>query len=101
GRPDGMTRVAVTGGSGKLGRAVVRDLMDHGYDVVNLDSSGPGGQASPFVRIDLTDYGQVVDALTTNDALGGGRVDAVVHLGATPAPGLAANPTTVAHDDPA
>ena len=32
-----MTRVAVTGGSGKLGRAVVTDLAAHGYDVVNLD----------------------------------------------------------------
>lgn len=32
-----MTRIAVTGGSGKLGRAVVEDLAEHGYDVVNLD----------------------------------------------------------------
>jgi nucleoside-diphosphate-sugar epimerase len=101
GRPDGMTRVAVTGGSGKLGRAVVRDLMDHGYDVINLDSAGPREQPSPFIRIDLTDYGQVVDALTTNDALNGGAVDAVVHLAAIPAPGLVANPTTFANNAPA
>ena len=36
-----MTRVVVTGGSGKLGRAVVTDLAAHGYDVVNLDRVAP------------------------------------------------------------
>jgi len=30
-------RVAVTGGSGKAGRAIVRDLLEHGYDVLNID----------------------------------------------------------------
>jgi nucleoside-diphosphate-sugar epimerase len=96
-----MTRVAVTGGSGKLGRAVVADLLEHKYDVVNLDSAGPREQPSPFIRIDLTDYGQVIDALTTNDGLGGGRVDAVVHLAAIPAPGLIANAATFANNMPA
>ena len=92
-----MARVAVTGGSGKLGRAVVRDLLEHGYDVVNLDSAGPREQASASIRIDLTDYGSVVDALTTNDGLAG-PVDAVVHLAAIPAPGLAANAATFANN---
>ena len=32
-----MKRIAVTEGSGKLGRAVVSDLLEHGYEVVNLD----------------------------------------------------------------
>jgi len=95
-----MTRVAVTGGSGKLGRAVVADLLEHKYDVVNLDSAGPRDQPSPFIRIDLTDYGQVVDALTTNDGLAG-PVDAVVHLAAIPAPGLIANAATFANNVPA
>jgi UDP-glucose 4-epimerase len=92
-----MTRVAVTGGSGKLGRAVVRHLAEHGYDVVNLDSAGPREQPSAFIRVDLTDYGSVVDALTTNDGLGG-AVEAVVHLAAIPAPGLAANAATFANN---
>ncbi len=95
-----MTRVAVTGGSGKLGRAVVADLLEHGYDVVNLDSAGPREQPSPFIRVDLTDYGQVVDAITTNDGLSG-RVDAIVHLAAIPAPGLIANAATFANNVPA
>jgi UDP-glucose 4-epimerase len=39
------------------------------------------------VRIDLTDYGQVIDAFSgVNDQADG--FDAVVHLGAIPAPGL-------------
>ncbi len=51
-----MTRAAVTGGSGKLGRAVVRDLLDHGYDVVNLDSTPPRDTAAGFLQVDLTDH---------------------------------------------
>jgi len=96
-----MTRAAVTGGSGKLGRAVVRDLLDHGYDVVNLDSTPPPASSqAAFLQVDLTDYGQVVDALTTNDGLAG-PVDAVVHLAAIPAPGLRANAATFANNVPA
>ena len=92
-----MTRIAVTGGSGKLGRAVVLDLLEHGYDVVNLDNAGPRVQPSAFIRIDLTDYGQVIDALTSNDGLTG-TVDGVVHLAAIPAPGLTANAATFANN---
>ncbi len=36
-----MTRVVVTGGSGKLGRAVVRHLDEHGYDVVLVTGCPP------------------------------------------------------------
>ncbi|MDT0317166.1 NAD-dependent epimerase/dehydratase family protein [Streptomyces millisiae] len=85
-----MPRVAVTGGSGKLGRAVVRELLDHGWDVVNLDRVPPTEPLCPFVRVDLTDYGQVVGALTAVDDRYD-RVDAVAHLAAVPAPGLVPN----------
>lgn len=82
-----MTRVAVTGGSGKLGRACVRDLIEHGYEVVNLDRAPSPDNLAPYLQIDLTDYGQVASALTGVDDRYD-RLDAVVHLAAIPAPGL-------------
>ena len=89
-----MTRIAVTGGSGKLGRAVVRDLDEHGYDVVNLDRAAPTDDApGDFLRVDLTDYGQTLQALSgVEDRYD--HVDGVVHLAAIPAPGLVPNTTT-------
>ena len=86
-------RVAVTGGSGKLGRACVRDLVEHGWDVVNLDRVPSPDGLAPHTRVDLTDYGQVVEALTGIDDRYDG-VDALVHLAAIPAPGQSANAAT-------
>lgn len=93
-----MTRVVVTGGSGKLGRAVVEDLAAHGYDVVNVDvAPPPPGQPALFTRVDLTDLGQVTEALTGIDDRYQG-VDAVVHLAAIPAPGLIPSGATFANN---
>ncbi|MBN9103314.1 MULTISPECIES: NAD(P)-dependent oxidoreductase [unclassified Pseudonocardia] len=95
-----MTTVAVTGSSGKLGRHVVRDLQEHGYRVVALDRvTDPGSSAAAQVRLDLTDYGQVVEALSGVDDRHDG-VDAVVHLAAIPAPGLTTNSATFANNAP-
>src|SRR5664279_5998436 len=78
-------RIVVTGGSGKLGRSVVQRLTDEGHEVLNLDRAG---EKSPrLVLIDLKDYGQVVDAILGIDDRHTG-LDAIVHLGAIPAPGL-------------
>ncbi len=83
--------VAVTGSNGKLGRSVVRGLREAGHTVLELDQYG---ERSPeFLRIDLRDYGQVVDALLGVDDRHSG-FDAVVHLGAIPAPGLHADVAT-------
>jgi nucleoside-diphosphate-sugar epimerase len=92
-----MTRVVVTGGSGKLGRAVVEDLLAHGYDVVNVDASPPREPRCPYVRVDLTDYGQTAEALSAVDDRFRGA-DAVVHLAAIPAPGLTTNSATFANN---
>ncbi|MHA7143642.1 NAD-dependent epimerase/dehydratase family protein [Arthrobacter sp. TmT3-37] len=83
--------VAVTGSSGKLGRSVVRGLRDAGHSVLELDQHGEHGPG--FLRIDLRDYGQVVDALLGVEDRHSG-FDAVVHLGAIPAPGLQADAET-------
>lgn len=94
-----MPRVAVTGGSGKLGRFAVAELLGHGWQVVNLDRVPPSGPlpGEEFVRIEFTDYGQAVEALTAIDGTYRG-VDAVVHLAAIPAPGLTANAATFANN---
>jgi len=92
-----MARVAVTGGSGKLGRAVVRDLLEHGWDVVVLDAVVPPGSEESVARVDLTDYGQVVGALGPLDDRHD-AVDAVVHLAAIPAPGRVPNAATFANN---
>jgi len=96
-----MARVVITGGSGKLGRAVVREFAEHGYDVVNVDRApSPEAPASvQFVRADLTDFGQVVEAFTAIDDRYSG-VDGVVHLAAIPAPGLTTQSATFANNVP-
>jgi nucleoside-diphosphate-sugar epimerase len=91
-----MPRVVVTGGSGKLGRACVADLVNHGWDVVNVDRTASPHPVCPFLRVDLTDFGQTVEALSANDGYRG--VDAVVHLAAIPAPGLTTNAATFANN---
>ncbi|GAC1374151.1 MAG: NAD(P)-dependent oxidoreductase [Pseudarthrobacter sp.] len=78
-------KIAVTGGSGKLGRHVVRRLSDDGHQVLNLDRAG---ERNPGLAIvDLRNYGQVLDVLLGLDDRHDG-FDAVVHLGAIPAPGI-------------
>jgi nucleoside-diphosphate-sugar epimerase len=75
-----MARVVVTGGSGKAGRAVVRDLVASGHDVLNVDMVAPRQAAGRFLRADLTDLGEAIEALR--------GADSVVHLAAIPAPGI-------------
>ena len=77
-------RIAVTGGSGKLGRHVVRRLTEDGHQVLNLDRAGDGARLDPRGPARLRPG--------PGCAAGPGRqapgFDAVVHLGAIPAPGI-------------
>jgi len=87
-----MTRVVVTGGSGKVGRACVKDLLEHGYEVFNVDTVSPASSDCPFVQADLADFGQAFEVLSeVDDRLA--NIDALVHLAAIPAPGK--NPNAV------
>jgi nucleoside-diphosphate-sugar epimerase len=81
-----MKKIVVTGGSGKAGIAVVQDLVEHGFEVLNVDVKPPSEPLSPFLRADLTDLGQTYEALR--------GADAVVHLAAIPAPGLQTDEVT-------
>jgi nucleoside-diphosphate-sugar epimerase len=84
-----LTRIAVTGGSGKAGRAVVRDLLENGHEVLNIDrvpsreSSGPDSPA-PYLPTDVTDFGQTFEALSGGATMPG--IEAIVHLAAIPSP---------------
>ena len=73
-------RIVVTGGSGKAGRWVVRDLREHGHDVLNVDLVRDGSAHGLCLVTDLTDLGQALEVIA--------GADAVVHLAAIPAPGL-------------
>lgn len=75
-------RVVVTGGSGKAGQWVVRELAAAGHEVTNLDLVNPPELDLPgaFCRVPLTDAGRVYDALLQF------RPEAVAHLAANPAP---------------
>lgn len=86
-------RIALTGSSGKLGTVVARELRANGYEVIGLDVAGARGPG--FVQVDLTDYGQVIDALSGAGGIGDpDAFDAVVHLGAIPAPGIRSDVAT-------
>jgi nucleoside-diphosphate-sugar epimerase len=80
-----------TGGSGKAGKHVVQYLLEQGYQVLNLDTKP---LANPRVRTlitDITDSGQVFNALSSyiglhefDPSLRPQPVDAVVHFAAIP-----------------
>ena len=92
--------VVVTGGSGKAGTAIIKELMSHGYNVMNVDVAPPREPLCHFFKADLTDMGQAVDAIRR----AAGTVDrrrtplgtatAVVHMAGIPAPSLAPDGVT-------
>ena len=91
-------RVLVTGAAGKLGRAVVGHLAEHGWDVLAVDRVRPAGFDGEVVAADLTQYAQVLELMTGQVDEHPGPPDAVVHLAAVPAPGLLTNAATFANN---
>ena len=74
-------RIVVTGASGKAGRFVAAELAGRGHDVLATDIAPAHPDLTmPFLRADLTDYGQTVEVLS--------GADAVAHLANIPAPQL-------------
>jgi len=71
-------RVAVTGGSGKIGHAVCEALVARGDEVFNLDRRMPEKPAGKFVFCDLRQRAQFQPVFE--------QVDAVCHLGELPHP---------------
>lgn len=85
-------RVLVTGGSGKLGRAVASDLLEHGHRVLSADLVPPPDGPGDHVSIDLQDLGQVMEVMGGIDLHE--PVEGVAHLAAIPAPGRTSNAAT-------
>jgi nucleoside-diphosphate-sugar epimerase len=79
-------KVVVTGASGKAGRAVVRDLVEHDHDVLAVDLVSPPESPAPHLLADLTDFGQTTECLA--------GAEAVVHLAAIRAPRIRTEETT-------
>jgi nucleoside-diphosphate-sugar epimerase len=86
-----MKRVIFTGGSGKAGRHVVQYLVDQGYRVLNLDTKPLDNPAVRTLITDITDSGQVFNALSSytglhefDPDLAPEPIDAVVHFAAIP-----------------
>ncbi len=69
-------KIAITGGSGKLGKLVVQHFSDRGYDVRNIDQRFPEYVEGRDLYVDLNNLGEVYGALE--------GCDAVLHTAAIP-----------------
>ncbi|MBD3678824.1 MAG: NAD(P)-dependent oxidoreductase [Rhodobacteraceae bacterium] len=84
-------RIIFTGGTGKAGRHAVPHLLDKGYSVLNVDLKPFDHPGVNTLVADITDSGQVFNALTTHFGFEGFEEgappkapDAVVHFAAVP-----------------
>lgn len=86
-------RIAVTGGSGRIGSAVSKLALTQGHSVVSIDRTRPPlGEGQPrlsFVEADITNYADIEQALQD--------CDGVVHLAAIPSP--VGQPDHVVHNN--
>lgn len=71
-------KVVVTGAAGRLGQAVISELLAAGHGVWGIDRVRPEPLRCRFLPVDLTQPASVLDALQ--------GADAVIHLGAIPGP---------------
>ena len=84
-------KIAVTGGSGGVGRAIIAEGLAQGHDLINIDRVEPPERQKgvPFVLADMSEYEKLVDAFVD--------CDAVIHMAAIPSPGR--HPDHVVHNN--
>jgi len=76
-------KIAVTGGIGSVGKAIVDMALAQGHSIVCIDRVVPGDDGRKpdvtYIQADITDYAAMENAIRSCDAL--------VHMAAIPAPG--------------
>lgn len=76
-----ISTIAVTGGNGKIGSAILEHLADHGYETANISRGKRSEEVSDtYVTTDLLDAGETYSAIAKTGA------DAVIHMGTIPDP---------------
>lgn len=79
-------KIVVTGGSGRLGQHVIRELQNHGHEVLSLDRVVPQTKLCPSWIADLTRAGDIYQAVR--------GADGMIHLAGYQAPDLAPDSET-------
>jgi nucleoside-diphosphate-sugar epimerase len=86
-------KIAVTGSSGRIGKAVAEMALTQGHSIVCIDRVSPADSTDQsnitYIQADITDYTALDNALHGCDAL--------VHMAAIPAPGH--NPDYEVHNN--
>jgi UDP-glucose 4-epimerase len=86
-------KIALTGGSGRIGQAIAEQALSQGHQVVSIDrlmpADTPDRKDLTFVEADVTDYDRLVNAFAGCDAL--------IHMAAIPSPGR--HPDHVVHNN--
>jgi nucleoside-diphosphate-sugar epimerase len=85
-----MKKIVVTGGSGRLGQMVIKELLAHEYQILNLDRVPPPEKLCVSWMVDLRRSGDLYEAL--KDSYG------VVHLGAYQAPNWTSDSETFSNN---
>src|SRR5258706_1299503 len=76
-------KIAITGGLGSVGKAIIDMALVQGHSVVSIDRVAPGvGMSNPnvtYIQTDIVDYAAMENAFRGCDAL--------IHMAGIPAPG--------------
>ncbi|MBX0331380.1 NAD(P)-dependent oxidoreductase [Oscillochloris sp. ZM17-4] len=83
--------IALTGGSGRVGRGIIDLALEQGHTIVSIDRVAPAEPRAGvrFVHADVTDYDSFLAAL--------GGCEGLIHMAAIPSPGH--HPDHVVHNN--
>jgi len=72
--------IVVTGSSGKAGKAIIKDLVDHGYQTLGVDLHPNPDRSTQYLQADLRQLGDCYEVLK--------NASTVIHMANIPAPGI-------------